>query len=84
MLSPNMVKQSVKYQTQHPTLRILRIRKYVSIGISLRRSILTCHSSVAAAYFLNSGSFVMELQKLLEVVQDLVGIDSPSEWMRLA
>ncbi|KAI9279412.1 hypothetical protein BC943DRAFT_355200 [Umbelopsis sp. AD052] len=33
--------------------------------------------TVFAAYFLNSGSFVMELQKLLEIMEDLVGIDTP-------
>ncbi|GAB5586100.1 hypothetical protein Unana1_01000 [Umbelopsis nana] len=39
--------------------------------------------TVFAAYFLNSSAFVMELQKLIETTQDLVGVDMPSHWMEL-
>ncbi|KAM3586845.1 hypothetical protein VKS41_001900 [Umbelopsis sp. WA50703] len=40
--------------------------------------------TVFAAYFLNSGSFVLELQALLEIIRDLVGVDSPGHWMQIA
>ncbi|KAK9764644.1 hypothetical protein K7432_007686 [Basidiobolus ranarum] len=38
---------------------------------------------VYAAFLLYNVAFAMEVQKLLEVVQDLVGVDTPGDWMQI-
>ena len=36
-----------------------------------------------STYVVTSGTFVQELQALLEAVEDLVGVEDPQEWLRL-
>ncbi|KAI9253395.1 hypothetical protein BDA99DRAFT_519655 [Phascolomyces articulosus] len=36
-----------------------------------------------STYVVTSGTFVQELQTLLEAVEDLVGVEDPQEWLRL-
>ncbi|ORY03991.1 hypothetical protein K493DRAFT_276181 [Basidiobolus meristosporus CBS 931.73] len=38
---------------------------------------------VFASFFLYNTAFIMELQKLVEIVQELVGIDMPRDWTQM-
>ena len=46
---------------------------------NINHSSFFCYS----AYVVTSTAFVQELQNLLEVVERLVGVEDPQEWLRM-
>ncbi|KAF7723004.1 hypothetical protein EC973_002420 [Apophysomyces ossiformis] len=68
---------------QRPVHSRFRLAKALETKIQIGPAEIANPSFPAySSYMLNSFTFVSELDVLLEVVEDLVGVESPEEWLR--
>ncbi|KAG0182910.1 hypothetical protein DFQ28_003639 [Apophysomyces sp. BC1034] len=77
-------KMSLPPYMEKPVKSRLRFAKLLEKKIQIGPAEISNPSFPAySTYMMNSSAFVSELHTLLEVIEDLVGVEDPEEWLRI-